>query len=84
MNRMAAGAMPAAVLFKMEAQPMWNGDSAQEGMMGWDGGWNWLFGFQGVLSLIFLTIIVVVGIALFRDWRRGRRDGSDLAKPERE
>lgn len=84
MNRMAAGAMAAAVLFKMGVQPMWNGDSAQEGMMGWDGGWNWLFGFDGVLSLIFLTIIVVVGIALFRDWRRGRRDGSDLTKPERE
>jgi len=65
----------------MDDWPMWNDGWPDQGMMGWGGGWNWFFSFPGALSLVSLTIIVVVGIALFREWRRGRMGGSDPNEP---
>ncbi len=53
--------------------------------------WNWLLSFPGILSIISVTIIIVVGTALYREWRRDyrecrrdRTESSDRASPERE
>jgi hypothetical protein len=46
--------------------------------------WNWLLSFPGILSIVSVAIIVVVGTALYRDWRRDRMKSSDGPSPERE
>ncbi len=46
--------------------------------------WNWLLSFPGILSVISVTVIIVVGTALYREWRRDRVERSDMASPERE
>ncbi len=62
---------------------MGNDGFPHAGMMGWDSGWQWLASFHGVLLLVSLVVIVVVGFALIRDWRRERANGPDLSAPER-
>lgn len=62
---------------------MGNDGFSHAAMMNWDSGWHWLASFHGVLLLVSLVIIVVVGFALIRDWRREHEDGPDLAAPER-
>ncbi len=60
---------------------MRNDDWTQQGMMGWGGDWwHWFSSFPGVLSLVSLTIIVIVCIDLFRDWRRDHVGGNDPAE----
>ncbi len=44
--------------------------------------WNWLLSFPGILSIVSVTIIVIVGTALYREWRHDRIEGSDLALRE--
>ncbi len=52
---------------------MFDGNWNHYGMMGgYDGGWPLFMGFHGIVSLFFLGLIVVIGIALFRDWRPRR------------
>jgi len=46
--------------------------------------WNWLLSFPGILSVISVTIIIVAGTALYREWRRGRMESSGRTSPERE
>ncbi len=46
--------------------------------------WSWFLSFPGILSIISVTIIIVVGTALYREWRHYRTEGSDMASPERE
>ena len=53
--------------------------------MDWTNGeWSWFFSFSGILSVVSVTIIAVVGTALYREWRHYRMEGSDRASPERE
>lgn len=59
---------------------MWNDGFGQEGMMGWS---DWIFSFHGIILIVSLTVIAVVGTALFRSWRRDRMDESELAAPGR-
>lgn len=41
--------------------------------MGWtDFGWHWFMGFHGILTLLFLAVIVFIGFAIFRDMRKNR------------
>lgn len=50
---------------------MWNDGWTHGGMMGWaDGGWHWLFSFHGLLSIVFVAVIVFAVVALVRDGRR--------------
>jgi uncharacterized membrane protein len=54
---------------------MFDGNWSHHGMMGeYDGGWSGFMGFHGILSLLFLGLIIFAGIALFREWRQGRPD----------
>lgn len=46
--------------------------------------WDWLLSFPGILSVISVTIIIIVGTALYREWRRDRMEGLDRTSPERE
>lgn len=55
-----------------------------DGMMGWSGLWSWIMSVHGILSIVSLIVIVVVGTALYRDWRRERADGMDINKLGRE
>lgn len=50
---------------------MWNDEGFGYGMdaMG-DGMWHWIMGFHGILSLIFLALIIVGVVLLVRDLRR--------------
>ena len=58
---------------------MWNEGWTHNGMMGWtDGGWHWLFSFHGILSVVFLAVIIFASVAIIRDWRR--RDGDSPAE----
>lgn len=57
---------------------MWNEGWTHYGMMGWaDGGWHWLFSFHGLLSIVFVAVIIFALVAIFQDWRR--RDGESSA-----
>jgi len=50
---------------------MWDEGSLNHEMMGWcDSSWHWFFGFHGIMSAIFLAVIVVVLALLVRDLRR--------------
>ena len=50
---------------------MWNDGWTHGGMMGWaDGGWHWLLSFHGLLSAIFLAVIVFALVGIVRDLRR--------------
>ncbi len=50
------------------------------GIMGWG---DWLLTFQGILSIVSLTVIIICGTSLFRDWRRGHKSKVDMATTER-
>ena len=55
---------------------MWNDGWTNGGMMGWaDGGWHWLLSFHGLLSAIFLAVIIFALVGIVRDLRR-RDSGS--------
>lgn len=55
---------------------MENEGAMHDALMGWGGGWHWLTGFQGILTLFFLAVIVFALLALLHDWRR---DHDELA-----
>lgn len=65
---------------------MWNEGWRHEGMMAWaDGGWHWLLGFHGLLSIVFVAVIVFALVAIVRDLRRRddeNRPGDGSAKSE--
>ncbi len=53
--------------------------------MDWTNGeWSWLLSFPGILSIVSVTIIIVVGTALYREWRHDRMERSHMASQERE
>ena len=59
---------------------MFDGNWTHYGMMGgYEGGWPWFMGFHGILSIVLLAFIIVVGIALFREWRHRRDEDPALA-----
>lgn len=50
-----------------------------------DGGWHWLMSFHGVLSIVFVVVIVFALVAIVRDLRRRddeSRPGIGYAKGE--
>lgn len=54
---------------------MWDEGSLHHEMMGWGGSsWHWLFGFHGIMSALFLAVIVAVLGLLIRDLRRDYRE----------
>jgi len=53
---------------------MWNNDFAQEDMMGWESVWSWFMSLHGIFTLFAMAIIVIVCIAIYRDWRRDQLD----------
>lgn len=54
---------------------MWDEGSLHHEMMGWgDSSWHWIFGFHGIMSALFLTVIVVVLVLLLRDVRRDQAE----------
>lgn len=55
---------------------MWNDEGFGYGMgfMG-DSMWNWITGFHGILSLIFLALIIAGVVLLIRDLRRAEGEG---------
>jgi putative membrane protein len=58
---------------------MWNDGWTHDEMMGGAyGGWHWLFGFHGLLSIVFVAVIIFAVVALVRDSRR--RDGESPAQ----
>jgi putative membrane protein len=60
---------------------MWNNNWENGHMTGWvDGGWQWMMGFHGIWTVVFLAIVIFVGVALIRDWRRGHTTDSALDK----
>ncbi len=63
----------------MEGQTMETEALPMAGMMEWA---YWLMTFQGVLSIVSLTIIIACGTSLFRDWRRSHKSKVDVAMPE--
>jgi len=42
--------------------------------------WHWAISFHGVLTILFLTILILGSIALIRDLRRDRRPRRRLRK----
>lgn len=76
--------MPVTTSLQTDAETMLNDGWTQNGMMEWSDVWHWVFSFYGILSIVSLTIIVIVGIALFRDWHRARAGGLDISKLGRE
>lgn len=58
---------------------MWNDGWTHGGMMGWaGGGWHWLLSFHGLLSIVFVAVIIFAVVALVRDSRR--HDGESQAQ----
>jgi len=74
-----AGATTPAGLEEGKDKRMWNEGSLHHEMMGWgDNSWHWLFGFHGIMSALFLIVIVVLLALLVRD---SRRDHGAFTKP---
>ena len=38
-----------------------------------DNMWQWFMGFHGIWTVVFLAIVLIVGIAIVRDWSRNRK-----------
>ena len=76
---MPAGATPPAGLEEGKDKQMWGEGSSHHEMMGWgESSWHWFFGFHGVMSALFLAVIVVALALLIRDLRR---DSKELTTP---
>lgn len=60
---------------------MENEGAMRDAMMGWEGGWHWLTGFQGILTLFFIAVIVFALLALLHDWRRDHDEFTTGSRP---
>ncbi len=54
---------------------MWNDGGFHQNMMGFgDGGWHWLFGPPGLLSIFLIIAVIAAAALLVRDWRHDRSE----------
>lgn len=66
-----------------EERTMWNENNAFGDTTSWFvGTWHWTMSFHSILTTFFLAITIFVGVAIIRDWRRGRSGDSASRRPE--